>query len=114
MAQRMEAEVMEPDVVRLAESQAALCSIFANPKRVLILWSLVEQEKAVTAIAHSIDASLQNTSQHLSLMKAAGILEARRDGQTIYYRIADNVLTHKCRLLLEVRKMRNSELTAVS
>jgi len=109
MEQRVDAEVMD-----LAENQAELCSVFANPKRVLILWSLAEHEKAVTAIAHSIDASLQNTSQHLSLMKASGILEARRDGQTIYYRIADNVLTHKCRLLLEVRKMRNSELTAVS
>lgn len=102
----MDAEVMEPDVVRLAESQSALCSVFANPKRVLILWSLAEHEKAVTAIAHSIDASLQNTSQHLSLMKAAGILEARRDGQTIYYRIAGSVLSERCQLLLEARKQR--------
>ena len=71
----MDAEVTELDVVRLAESQSALCSVFANPKRVLILWSLAEHEKAVSAIAHSIDASLQNTSQHLSLMKAAGKAE---------------------------------------
>ena len=112
MAQRMEAEVMEPDVVRLAESQAALCSIFANPKRVLILWSLVEQEKAVTAIAQTINASLQNTSQHLSLMKGAGILESRRDGQTIYYHIADDFLHGRCRLLLEARKLQNSTLAA--
>ena len=99
----MEAEMIEPDVVRLAESQAALCSIFANPKRVLILWSLVEEERAVTAIAQTINASLQNTSQHLSLMKGAGILESRRDGQTIYYHIADDFMLGRCRLLLEAR-----------
>jgi DNA-binding transcriptional ArsR family regulator len=104
MEQRTDTEMMD-----MAESQAALCSIFANPKRVLILWSLAEEEKAVTAIAHSIDASLQNTSQHLSLMKAAGILEARRDGQTIYYSIADTIPSKRCRLLLEVRKQREMQ-----
>jgi DNA-binding transcriptional ArsR family regulator len=102
MDQSMDAQVMSQ-----AESQAALCSVFANPKRVLILWTLAEQEKAVTAIANSIHASLQNTSQHLNVMKAAGILQARRDGQTIYYRIADNVQTENCRLLLEARKSRS-------
>ena len=93
---------MGAEVMALAESQSALCGIFANPKRVLILWSLAEQEKAVTAIAQTIDASLQNTSQHLSLMKGAGILESRRDGQTIYYHIADDFQRGRCRLLLDV------------
>ena len=93
---------MGAEVMALAESQSALCGIFANPKRVLILWSLAEQEKAVTAIAQTIDASLQNTSQHLSLMKGAGILESRRDGQTIYYHIADDFQSGRCRLLLDV------------
>ncbi|MFN2138702.1 MAG: ArsR/SmtB family transcription factor [Candidatus Promineifilaceae bacterium] len=86
-----------------AEDQAALCRIFANPKRIMILWSVAEQERAVTAIAETIDASLQSTSQHLSVMKAAGILAARRDGQTIYYRIAENDLASKCHLILEAR-----------
>jgi ArsR family transcriptional regulator, virulence genes transcriptional regulator len=88
-----------------AADQAAFCSIFANPKRILILWSLAEEEKAVTAIARSIDASLQSTSQHLSLMKAAGIVQARRDGQTIYYRIADDSPRNRCGLLLEAREL---------
>jgi len=71
-----------------AQRQAKICSVFANPKRILILWALSDQEQAVTAIAREIDASLQSTSQHLGLMKSAGIVKARRDGQTIYYRIA--------------------------
>ena len=87
----------------LAESQAALCSIFANPKRVLILWSLAHEEKTVTAIAQSIDASLQCTSQHLSVMKAAGILASQRDGQSIYYQIADNFPQDRCLLLSQAR-----------
>jgi DNA-binding transcriptional ArsR family regulator len=102
---------MDAEMMDQAERQAALCSIFSNPKRVLILWSLVEEEKAVTAIAQAIDASLQNTSQHLNLMKGAGILESRRDGQTIYYHIADDYRFGRCRLLLEARKMRSKQLT---
>ena len=98
----------------LAENQAALCAIFANPKRVLILWALAEEEKAVTAIAQAIDASLQSTSQHLSLMKEAGIVAARRDGQTIYFHISAEARDKRCRLLLEVGKRHNDEITAVS
>jgi DNA-binding transcriptional ArsR family regulator len=98
---------MNSEIAALAKRQAALCSIFANPKRVMILWSLAEQEKAVTAIAQAIDASLQSTSQHLSLMKTAGIVKARRDGQTIYYRLADHVQTDSCRLLIEAGRMKD-------
>ena len=95
---------MEPEMNVMAESQAAICSVFANPKRVMILWSLVEQEKSVTEIAQVIGASLQSTSQHLHLMKENGILDSRRDAQTIYYRVAENKVADMCRLLIEARQ----------
>jgi DNA-binding transcriptional ArsR family regulator len=95
---------MEPEMSVMAESQAAICSVFANPKRVMILWSLVEQEKSVTEIAQVIGASLQSTSQHLHLMKEIGILDSRRDAQTIYYRVAENKVADMCRLLIEARQ----------
>ncbi len=85
--------------IPLAEKQAAICSVFANPKRVLILWTLVDQEKTVTDIAMSIDASLQSTSQHLNLMKERRILESRRDGQLVYYRIAENESLSSCGMI---------------
>jgi DNA-binding transcriptional ArsR family regulator len=93
---------MNVDQKALAESQASVCSVFANAKRVMILWSLAEQEKSVGEIASTIEASLQSTSQHLHLMKKMGILDSRRDGQTIYYRIVKNGLVERCQLLLQV------------
>jgi ArsR family transcriptional regulator len=87
----------------LAESQAALCSVFANPKRIQILWTLVDQEKSVGEIASAVGASLQSTSQHLRLMREKGLLRARRDGQTIYYTIDENEETVKCPLLIAQR-----------
>jgi DNA-binding transcriptional ArsR family regulator len=92
---------LELDLKASAESQASICSVFANAKRVMILWSLAEQEKSVSEIASAIEASLQSTSQHLNLMKKMGILDSRRDGQTIYYRIVNNELAERCQLLLQ-------------
>lgn len=88
----------------LAESQAAICTVFANPRRVLIVWSLAEQEKSVSKIAATVGLSLQNTSQHLHLMKKRGVLESRREAQTIYYRIAENEITKSCPLLIRARQ----------
>jgi len=100
---------MDGDLKTRAESQASICSVFANAKRVMILWSVVEQERSVGEIASDIEASLQCTSQHLRLMKEMGILDSRRDGQTIYYRIVKNGLTERCQLMLRASQNRMSE-----
>ena len=88
----------------LAESQAEICGVFGNANRVMILWALGEREMSVGEIAAAIDCSLQNTSQHLRLMKDKDILAFRREGQTIYYRIKQNELMKGCRLLLQARR----------
>ena len=95
---------MDTEVKQLAAKQAATCHVFSNPRRVLILWTLVEQEKSVGEIASAIGASMQNTSQHLRLMKKRGILDSRRDAQTIYYHISDNEISETCQLLIQVRQ----------
>ena len=84
----------------LAESQAAICSVFANAKRVMILWSLADREKSVGQIASAIEASLQCTSQHLNMMKQMGVLDSRRDGQTIYYHVVRDDLVERCKHML--------------
>ncbi|MCB8978836.1 MAG: winged helix-turn-helix transcriptional regulator [Ardenticatenaceae bacterium] len=95
---------MDGELRALAESQAAICSVFANPRRVLIIWTLAEQEKSVSEIAATVGLSLQNTSQHLHLMKEKGVLDSRRDAQTIYYRIAENELAKSCPLLIRAHQ----------
>lgn len=78
---------MDTDQATLAEKQAEICGVFSNPRRILILWTLLDQELTVGEISTAINASMQNTSHHLRLMKDKGILNSRRDGQSIYYRI---------------------------
>jgi ArsR family transcriptional regulator len=92
-----EASEMEGLAIRLA----LIHSVFSNAKRLLIFWTLDGKEMSVNELADHIDSSAQNTSQHLRLMKERGILASRRDGQTIYYRIADGEVGRYCRHLYQ-------------
>lgn len=85
-----------------AQKLAEIFSIFSNEKRIRIFWILNGQEMSVNDIAEMIGTSVQNTSQHLRLMKGRNILETRRDGQNIYYRIADSPVGRYCRILHQV------------
>jgi len=89
---------MTPETLESAEKQAEICSLFSNPKRILILWSLAHKPKSVGKIADEIDSTLQNTSQHLRLMKAKGILKATRDGQKMLYQVVNDAVADCCLL----------------
>jgi DNA-binding transcriptional ArsR family regulator len=80
---------MEKGTERQAEHQASICSVFSNSKRIQILWTLTEGERSVGYIANAVDASLQNTSHHLRLMKDKGILSSRHAGRNVHYRIVE-------------------------
>jgi ArsR family transcriptional regulator len=90
---------MDARLTKLAKKQAEICKVFGNPSRVMILWTLADGEMSVSGIASIIDSSLQNTSQHLRLMKDRGILACRREGNTVYYCITHHELLDGCRLL---------------
>jgi DNA-binding transcriptional ArsR family regulator len=81
---------MDARLFSRAQEQAQYCQVFSNPRRVLILWALGTDEMSVSDISSEVGASLQNTSQHLRLMKDRGILSSRRDGNTIFYRVINN------------------------
>ena len=83
---------MHNEMYRLAERQAEICKTFSNPTRILIVWALSKNELSVGEIAQAVSATTQNTSHHLRLMKDKGILNSRRQGQTIFYAIQDRKL----------------------
>jgi DNA-binding transcriptional ArsR family regulator len=81
---------MDTRLFHQAQEQAQYCQVFSNARRILILWVLGTDEMTVSDIASEVGASIQNTSQHLRLMRDRGILSSRRDGQAIYYRVVNN------------------------
>ena len=100
----------------LAEEQADLLRVFSNPKRILILWALSGKELSVSDIATAIDASIQNTSQHLRLMKEKNLLKFRREGHSICYRVADNDVGQYCQSILQeyLKRLKSKEIDRVS
>ena len=73
----------------LAELIARRFRVLGDPLRVRILDLLRDQELSVNALAEQLGAGQQNISKHLSLLTDAGMLERRKDGNHVYYAIAD-------------------------
>ena len=65
----------------------------SSPKRLEILDTLSQSEKTVDSIATRIGISLKLASAHLQCLKAVSLVESRRDGKCVYYRIADSDVT---------------------
>ena len=90
---------MDKKTIKQAQELADYCRIFSNSHRVLIVWALFERELSVGDLAEEIQATLQNTSQHLRSMKDCGFVKSRREGQTVYYKIADHPFFDDCSIL---------------
>lgn len=76
-----------------AEHTAEICAALGNPCRVRILSCLAEGEVRVNDLADIIGVSQSATSQHLSKLREAGLIEFRREAQMIYYRLTSDVAT---------------------
>lgn len=94
-------DYMENTRIELAKQQADRCKAVGNERRLIILWIIAREELPVKEIAQRVGSSLQNVSQHLHLLKKAGIVTTRREGQIIYYQIADNEFARHCYALLQ-------------
>lgn len=69
---------------------AALLKVLANENRLLIFCALMKRPMTVGDIAGHVPAITQGAlSQHLGLLRAHGILDSRKSGQSITYSIAD-------------------------
>jgi DNA-binding transcriptional ArsR family regulator len=81
------------------ELEADLIRVLANPKRLMILSHLGRGPSTVTEIARSLDLSLQNTSQHLRLMRDRAIVRAERAGREVRYALTSPVIPRACALV---------------
>ena len=83
-----DAGALSQDLIRNSDAAAVLLSSMAHPKRLLVLCQLVEGERTAGDLAARVGLSPSALSQHLAKMKGAGIVASRREGQTLYYRLA--------------------------
>lgn len=78
------------DMLEQSSEAAALMKTLSNQWRLLILCLLVEGEKSVTEIERQLDTKQPNVSQQLARLRMEGYVSTRRDGRTVYYKLADD------------------------
>lgn len=89
------------DVRPLFGLHAELCKAMANEYRLAILYTLREGERCVSDIAVDLDTSVHNVSQHLRILKQRQLVRSRKEGQTVYYSIANPKFVEACTLIRE-------------
>jgi DNA-binding transcriptional ArsR family regulator len=72
-----------------ADEAAHMLRLLANPHRLQVLCLLVDGELSVGAIQQQVALSQSALSQHLARLREQGLVETRREGTSIFYRIAD-------------------------
>ncbi len=90
---------VEKDLYR---RHADFCKVLAHPMRLEIIDILHDREMAVTELAAQLEVSIGNLSQHLNLMKQRRVLESRKEGNSVIYRLANPKMTKACGLIREI------------
>lgn len=86
---------LDPERMRAHAGEAAqLLKALSNPHRLMLLCLLVEGERSVGELNARLALSQPALSQHLALLREDGLVRTRREGQTIYYALADGP-THR-------------------
>jgi DNA-binding transcriptional ArsR family regulator len=94
--------------------QAQVLKILANPLRLEIIHHLADHPWEVRHLADQMRIAQPNLSQHLALMRAAGVVDGERVGREVRYRLTDPDIVVACGLMRAVvqrRVLRLAEMT---
>ncbi len=78
---------------------AAVGRALADPKRLCVLESLAAGELSVSDLSTRVGCQVPNMSQHLAVLRSAGLVQSRRDGSTVFYRLSDVRVLEAYRLI---------------
>jgi DNA-binding transcriptional ArsR family regulator len=78
---------------------ATVARALSDPKRLCVLETLATGERSVGELSRDVGCQVPNMSQHLAVLRSAGIVTARREGQTVFYRLADPRVLDAYRLM---------------
>jgi ArsR family transcriptional regulator len=93
---------VSPELER--QRYAAVGRALADPKRLCVLESLASGEMSVGDLSSLVGCQVPNMSQHLAVLRSAGLVTTRRDGSTVYYRLADPRVLAAYRLIQDIAR----------
>src|SRR5689334_13232941 len=98
---------------RLYAQFARLGKALSSPSRLEILELLAQGERTVDSLAQETALSLANVSQHLKALRAACLVESRKQGLFVWYRLADPIVFELSRTLRTVAERRLADLERI-
>lgn len=87
---------MSPEIVGFV---AQRFKVLSEPLRLNILQHLENGEASVSEITHAVASTQPNVSKHLRILQDGGLVARRQDGNTVYYRIADDSVFELCQVV---------------
>ena len=78
-----------PTLTELELMHNTVCKAVTDPRRILILYTLDEQPRHVTAIAEKLDLPQPTVSRHLAILRQASLVDTERDGASVIYRLIE-------------------------
>lgn len=106
----MKTEVKRAFKNRLYEQFARLGKALSNGHRLELLEVLAQGEHSVETLAQETGMTVANASQHLQVLLAARLVERRREGVSIYYRLADERVFRLWQAMREVGEIHLAEI----
>lgn len=107
MDERLESEIIE--------LHSGVCAALADPKRIMILYTLAEAPRNVGDLAQELGMPQPSTSRHLKVLRERDLVRARREGTAVIYTLSDAMLIQALDLLREVLRgvyLRRADLVA--
>ncbi len=94
--------------------QADVLKTLASPRRLEIIHRLAAGPCEVGRLAEELGISQPNVSQHLAVMRAAGIVDAIRDGREVRYSLSDPEVVVACSIMRGVLQRRLARLAGIT
>jgi ArsR family transcriptional regulator len=86
------------------ERSAAIARALSDPKRLCVLETLADGERSVSDLSRDVGCQVPNMSQHLAVLRSAGLVVTRREGNNVFYRLADPRILEAYQLLQTIAR----------
>jgi len=99
---------------KIFQMQCEICKALGNPMRLAIVDRLNQDETAAGRLLAVLGTSKANLSKHMTLLIHAGIVESRRNGRQIFYRLSDPEIHKACSIMRSIlyRRLKQGEKLA--
>jgi DNA-binding transcriptional ArsR family regulator len=107
-------EIDKSALQKIFQMQCEICKALGHPVRLAIVDQLDNEETAASDLIVDLGISKANLSKHMSLLAHGGIVESRRDGRQIFYRLTDREIHKACAIMRSIlyRRLKGGEKLA--